>query len=140
MARLHRGTIRHINSKDYPEDAISAWSGRTSTARFRSSAKKVKRWVAVVDEKVVGFCDHNFKCELGGLYTHKDFQGKGVGKKLMEKAEASMKKQGCKKIKIQSTITAKGFYQKMGYKVIKKSFHRVNDKKLEIFIMSKAVT
>jgi len=140
IARLHRATIRHINSKDYPEDVISVWSGRTNANRFRNSAAKVNRWVALDGKKVIGFCDHDFKCELGGLYIHKDFQGKGVGRKLMIKAEASMKKLGCKKIKLMSTITAKSFYRKMGYKVIKKGFHQIKDKKVEVFIMSKTVT
>jgi len=140
IARLHKATIRHINSRDYPEDVISVWSGRTNAGRFRNSAAKVKRWVAVWGEKVIGFCDHDLKkCELGGLYIHKDFQEKGIGSKMMKKAEASMKKHGCKKIKLMSTITAKSFYRKMGYKVIKKGFHQIKDKKVEVFIMSKTV-
>jgi putative acetyltransferase len=139
IARLHRETIRHVNSKDYPEDIILVWSGRTKASRYRNSASKVKRWVAVENEKVIGFCDHNFKCELDGLYIHKDFQGKGIGKKLLKKAEDSMKKIGCKIIKIISTITAKTFYQKNGYKVIKKSSHQIEDKKADVFIMSKTI-
>ena len=46
MARLHRGSVRHINSKDYPNDVIAVWSKRTKAERFRSSASKVKRWIA----------------------------------------------------------------------------------------------
>jgi len=140
IARLHKATIRHINSRDYPEDIIEVWSGRTNAKRFRSSAFKVKRWVAIEGEKVIGFCDHDFKCDLGGLYIHKDFQGKGVGGKLMKKAEASMKKLGCKIITIMSTITAKSFYQKMGFKIIKKGFHQIKDKKVEVFFMSKKIS
>jgi len=139
IARLHRETIRHVNSKDYPEDVISVWSGRTKASRFRNSASKVKRWVAIDKEKIIGFCDHDFNCELGGLYIHKDFQGKGIGKKLVKKAEDSMKKLGCKKIKIMSTVTAKTFYQKNGYKVIKKSSHQIEDKKVDVFIMNKTI-
>lgn len=137
IARLHRATIKHINSKDYPEDVISVWAGRTNVRRFRNNAAKVKRWVAVENDKIIGFCDHNYQCELDGLYIHKDFQGKGVGKKLLKVAEDSMKKLGCKKIKIISTITAKTFYQKNSYKVIKRKLHQIEDKKAKVFIMSK---
>lgn len=139
IARLHKATIRHINSKDYPEDVVSVWSKRTKASRFRNSASKVKRWVAVEKEKIVGFCDHDFKCDLGGLYIHKDFQGKGIGGKLLKKAEESMKKLGCKKITIMSTISAKTFYQKNGYKVIKKGFHQIENKKVKVFNMSKTI-
>ena len=140
IARLHKATIRQVNSGDYPEDVIEVWSGRTNANRFRNSAAEVKRWVAVWGEKVIGFCDHDFKCELQGLYVHKDFQGKGVGGKLYRKAEASMKKLGCKNMKLMSTITAKPFYQKMGYRVIKKSFVPIKDKKVEVVVMSKKIT
>lgn len=139
IARLHRATIKNVNSKDYSEDVISVWAGRTKTSRFRNSAPKVKRWVVTEKEKVIGFCDHDFACELGGLYIHKDWQGKGAGKKLLKKAEDSMKKLGCKKIKIMSTTTAKDFYQKNAYKIIKSDYHQIEDKKVDVFIMSKNV-
>jgi len=138
IARLHRATIKHVNSRDYPEDVISVWSGRSNANRFRNSASKVKICGALDGEKIIGFCDHELdRCEIGGLYVHKDFQGKGIGKKLMKKAEDSMKKTGGKKIRIMSTISAKSFYLKMGYKVIRKSFHRINDKRVEVYIMEK---
>jgi putative acetyltransferase len=137
IARLHRGTIKHINSNDYPEDVISVWAGRTSASRYRNSAEEVKRWVAVEKNKIVGFCDHDFKCDLGGLYVHKDFQGKGVGKKLLDVAEASMKKMGCKKITIMSTVSAKTFYEKNDYEVVGTGVHRIEDKKVDVLNMVK---
>ena len=30
IARLHRQTIRNVNSKDYTEDQINTWSARTN--------------------------------------------------------------------------------------------------------------
>lgn len=139
IANLHKDTIQHINSIDYPEDVISVWVERTSPSRYRNSAKKVKRWVAIEDKKIVGFCDHDFKCDIGGLYVHKDFQGKGAGKKLLETAELSMKKLGCKKITITATLTAKTFYENRGYKVIKKNLHQIEDKKIDVFKMTKKI-
>ena len=136
-ARLTRQTIRQINSKDYPEDIIHVWSARTSAQKFREREKLCKRWVAIEDDKVVGYCDHNFECELWGLYVHKDYQGKGIGSRLLEVAEGSLKKQGCKKISIKSTITAREFYESNGYKVLKKAIHKIEDKKVQIFIMEK---
>lgn len=139
IARLHRQTIRNINSKDYPEDVIETWSSRTNAERFRGSADKCKRWVAVENDKIIGFCDHGLNDELWGLYVHKDYIGKGIGSRLLKIAENSLKKNGCKKITLKATITAKEFYKKQGYKVIKKDLHPVNDKKLQIFIMAKKI-
>ncbi len=137
MARLHRQTIRKVNSKDYSQDQIDVWSARPSAERFRKSAAKCKRWVAIADDKVVGFCDHGFDCELWGLYIHKDYIGKGIGSRLIKIAEDSLKKHGCKRVTLKGTITAKEFYQKQGYKVLREDLHNINDKKLKIFVMAK---
>jgi len=45
VARLHRNTIRNINSKDYSKEQIAVWSGRTSAKRFRESMNKFIRFV-----------------------------------------------------------------------------------------------
>ena len=139
MARFHRATIRHINSWDYPEDIIKVWAGRTNAKRFRDSAHKCKRWVAVKKGKIVGFVDYGNDDELWGLYVHKDYVGKRIGSQLLKIAEDSLRKQGVKIIKIKSTITARRFYEKHGYKVIKKALHQVMDKKLRIYIMVKSI-
>jgi len=140
IACLHRQTIRNVNSKDYTEEQIRVWSARTNANRFRNSASKCKRWVAVDHDKVVGFCDHGLDGEFWGLYVHKDYIGKGIGSRLIQTAEDSLKKMGFKKVSLKATVTAKEFYKKQGYKVIKKDLHPVNDKKLEIFVMTKMLS
>lgn len=140
IARLRRDTIHNVNSKDYSESIIHEWITLTTTRKLRENAHKYKRWVAVEKEKTIGFCDHKFKCELSRIYVHKDHLRKGVGSRLLKVAEASLKKQGCKKITIKSTITAKTFYQKNGYKVVKKATEKMENKKVPIYIMSKKLS
>ncbi|MFC1810385.1 GNAT family N-acetyltransferase [Patescibacteria group bacterium] len=140
IARIHRQTIRNVNAKDYTEEQINAWSARTNAERFRSNANKCKRWVAVQDGKIIGFCDHSLDGEFWGLYIHKDFIGKGVGSRLLKVAEESLKKMGFKKVHLVSTVTAKNFYKKHGYRVIKKGLHSINNQKLEIFEMVKTLS
>jgi hypothetical protein len=40
---------------------------------------------------------------------------------LLEVAEASLWKQGCAVVRLESTITAKGFYAAKGYRVVRKA-------------------
>ena len=137
IARLRRQTIRNINSKDYSEEIIHNWSAQANAQNFTENTDKCKRWTAIDKSKIVGFCDHSFECELSRIYVHKNYLRKGVGSRLLEVAEDSLKKQGCKKINIESTITAKKFYEKNGYKVIKKAIHKTGDIKATIYKMSK---
>jgi len=140
-ARLHRNTIRGVNSRDYSPKIIRIWSGRTSAKMFRESANKCFRWVAMEKEKIVGFCDISKEGEFWGLYVHKDYIGKGIGTKLIKKIEAKAKELGVKRLKVKATITARPFYEKQGYKVIKKALHEVSYKgetvMIDIFLMEK---
>ncbi|MDP2642941.1 MAG: GNAT family N-acetyltransferase [Candidatus Peregrinibacteria bacterium] len=76
--------------------------------------------------------DHDQDGELSGLYVHKDYVGKGIGKHLLKLAENSIEKLGCKQIILQSTVTAKDFYKKHGYRVIKKALHPIGDKNIQL--------
>ena len=78
VARLHRSTIRCINKTNYPPKQIKVWSGRVSAKKFRES--KRKRFVAVDKGKILGFGDFSHDGEITGLYIHKNFQRKGIGK------------------------------------------------------------
>ncbi|HCI03743.1 MAG: GNAT family N-acetyltransferase [Candidatus Pacebacteria bacterium] len=121
IARLRKQTIRNVNSKDYSEKIIQNWLSMRSAQDFRKSADECKRWVAIENEKIIGFCEHNFECEVSRIYVHKNYLRKGVGSRLLEVAEASLEKLGCKEIRIESTITAKDFYKIRGYRVTKKT-------------------
>ncbi len=47
---------------------------------------------------------------------------------------------GLKKVNLKATITAKKFYKKHGYRIIKKDLHPIGNKELEIFKMSKILS
>lgn len=123
-ARLHRNTIRAINSKDYPADVIRVWSGKTSAKKFRDSHNTCFRWIATEKGKIVGFADMSKDGEFGGLYVHKNYLGKGIGSALITKIEEKAKELGVKRLKVKATVTAKSFYEKCGYKVITKAKHQ----------------
>ena len=136
LARLHRSTIRNVNSQDYPTKQIDIWSGRVSAKRFRKSANENIRFVAIEDGKIIGFVDYK-KDDLMGLYIHKDHTGKGVGKKLLRILEKDAYRNGIRMMKCSSTITAKKFYEKNGYNTIKKAKFQMENQKLTVYEMKK---
>lgn len=136
LARLHRGTIRSINKKDYSQKEIAAWSGRTSAKRFRNLAKLNARYVALRNNKIVGFGDYKNN-ELMGLYIHKNFIEKGIGTQLLKEIEREVYADGKRTLTCISTITARSFYEKNGFKTMKKTVHEIKDQKLVVFLMRK---
>jgi putative acetyltransferase len=139
LARLHKETIRNINRDDYSPKEIEVWSKRTSAKRFRSSYDLTVRYVAVEGEKIVGFSDFKKEKpeEFWGLYVHKDYVGRGIGSRLMKKMEEVAKKMGAKKFVLSATKTAKVFYEKQGFRMVKKSKHPIEDQKLDVYVMEK---
>lgn len=56
--------------------------------------------------------------EVQYLWIHEDFRGKGYGKEMMLRAEAEAKEDQCHKAYVDTfDFQAKGFYEKLGYKV-----------------------
>jgi len=139
LARLHKGTIRTINKADYSPKQIEVWSKRTNAKRFRNSHAIAVRYVVIDGKKIVGFSD--FKKEdpetFWGLYVHKDHLGKGIGSLLMQKMEDVARKMGIRRFILEATTTARTFYEKQGFRVMRKSTHAIEDQNLDIFIMEK---
>lgn len=127
IARLRRQTIRHVNARDYPADVIRRWATKENARTLRASGAGCKRWVAVERSRIVGFCEHSFDGVLSRIYVHKDRLGTGIGSRLLAVAEASLMRLGCKRIRLESTVTAKGFYAAKGYRNVRKDTYGENE-------------
>ncbi len=69
----------------------------------------------IENDIIIGFGDIDKTGYLDRLYVHKDYQGKGVATTICNKLEKEV--QG--KIFTHASITAKTFFEKRGYKVVK---------------------
>lgn len=139
LARLHRSTIRSINSADYSPTIIRSWTSRSTAKRFRHLLSTCIRYVAIENEMIMGFGELIGESgEIHGMYVHKDWIGKGIGKKIFAKLENRAKKMGLTKLTLNSSITAKEFYEHCGCSVTKKIQHRLrNGVLMEAFRMEK---
>ena len=117
--QLHLDTVKYVNSKDYSPDQIKTWpkvlvDPLDPMKKFKDSIA----FVALINNKIVGFGNINKNGHLHRIYTHKDYQGKGIGSAIYNKLEETAKKLGIKEINLVSTITAKEFYLKKGFKLL----------------------
>ena len=137
MAVLHRDTIRHINARDYSEEAITAWSARPSPELYAKGVGRGRRWVAEMDGKVVGFTDHGLDGKFWGLYVHKDHIGEGIGKVLLSTNESSLMELGFTHVEIESTLTARPFYESQGYAYVRDDVALMDGVEVPIVILEK---
>ncbi len=138
VARLHRTTIRTVNSKDYRKGQIYAWSGRTSAKRFRDvvNDKDKVMFVAVEGNRILGFADYKGS-DLLGLYVHKDYMERGIGTRLLNHLESYAYRNGVRFLQCEATVTAYEFYKKMGYRTLRKSVHKIKNERLPVYVMRK---
>jgi putative acetyltransferase len=119
MKALYRDTILTVCRKDYTEEQTNVWA---------SSANKEERWLDVVvnqyvllaeiDDVLVGFGtlkDHQY---IDFFYVHKDFQGMGIAKEILNRLLQEASSQGTKLITSDISMTAKPFFRKNGFKVV----------------------
>ena len=137
LARMHRETIKAINIKNYTKEQIKVWA-TASAKRWRENAKAKNSTILVAldKNKLIGFIQLK-DSEVKALYVHKDYLERGIGKVLLKKLEETSYKKDIKKLKCSSTITAKNFYKKHGYRIIKKTKYQIGNQKLTTYEMEK---
>lgn len=72
-------------------------------------------FVAEKDGKVVGVSSISSDGHIGLCYVLPEVKGHGYGTKLLKAVEGSVLNSGIQSFSLESTITAKGFYEYFGY-------------------------
>ena len=74
---------------------------------------------------------------LHSLFVHKDYQRGGVGSLLLSAVEKRAREYGVSEITSEVSLTARPFFEKRGYEVIKVQKRRANRLELTNFVMRK---
>jgi GNAT superfamily N-acetyltransferase len=72
-------------------------------------------------EILAGLCGHTWGgvCEVRQLWVHESLRNQGVGRALMEAAEAEARRRGCRKMLIEThSFQGPDFYRKLGFEQI----------------------
>lgn len=112
---LFKETVQRINRKDYSEEQIKAWL-QSDPAHFQERLLAHKSYVVIDQKRIVGFGDIDDACYLDHLYVAADAQRKGIATRLMNQLE----KEGTGSIYTDVSITARPFFERRNYKVLKR--------------------
>ncbi len=117
LAELFYQTVHVVNAKDYTNKQLDVWAtGYVDLKEWNKLFLEHNTLVAIENSIIVGFGDIDKSGYLDRLYVHKDYQGQGIATAICNKLEQSVK--ACK-IVTHASITAKPFFEKRGYRVIK---------------------
>lgn len=136
IAQLFYDTVHTINVRDYTQEQVNVWAtGKLDTERWNNSFLRHYSLVAVEGDIIVGFGDMDASGYLDRLYVHKDYQGKGIATALCDKLEAAVPG---KTITTHASITARPFFEKRGYQVVKAQQVTRQNVTMTNFVMEKS--
>ena len=111
LTKLFYNTVHTVNAKDYTEEQLDAWA----TGQVDQSLREHYSIVAVENEMLVSFGDIDESGYLDHLFVHADYQGKGIGTMICNRLEQAVSGN----IITHASITARPFFEKRGYRVVK---------------------
>jgi putative acetyltransferase len=137
LAQIYYDTIHTANAADYTPAQLDAWAtGNVDLQVWDNYFLTRNSFVAEIDGKIVGFSDIDDTGYLGRLYVHKDYLGRGIGKALCDAAEMAV---DVPKYTLHSSITARPFYEKQGYRTVEVRQMERKDQFLTIYVMEKTI-
>lgn len=134
LAELFYNTVHTVNAKDYTQKQLNAWApDLIDFDKWNESFLGHYTLLAIEDNTIVGFGDIDSSGYLDRLFTHKDYQSKGIATAICNMLEASVSGN----IITHASLTAKPFFEKRGYRVIKKQQIQRGGISLNNFVMEK---
>ncbi|MCM2370274.1 GNAT family N-acetyltransferase [Aporhodopirellula aestuarii] len=133
---LFRDTIRRVNIRDYTPAQINAWapSEMDSTAwanRFRGRFA----YVAVVSDRIAGFTDMTNTGYLDRLFVSADHQRCGIASRLIAPLFNDAISHNLEQITADVSITAKPFFERMGFVIVQQKLAERHGETLTNFKM-----
>ncbi|HJD45414.1 MAG TPA: GNAT family N-acetyltransferase [Candidatus Mediterraneibacter norfolkensis] len=121
IAKLFYDTVHSVNAADYTEEQLDAWAnGKVDLEVWNRSFLEHHTVIAVEDrgdaEQIIGFGDMDSAGYLDRLYVHKDHQREGIASAICDELERTVK---AETYVTHASITAKPFFLKRGYRVVK---------------------
>jgi GNAT superfamily N-acetyltransferase len=123
LSYLIKRALNEVNIKDYPKKVIVYLSKQNAPSKLIEKSKRRDIYVIVDGDRILGTAglENN---NVFSVFVNPAYHGKGVGQKLMGYIERVAKKRGIDRLKLPSSLTAVSFYEKLGYKKIKKVFNK----------------
>ncbi len=116
LAELFYNTVHTVNAKDYAKEQLDTWTaGVVDLEKWNRSFEEHDSLVAVDGEMIIGFGDIDKTGYLDRLFVHSDYQRKGGATAICDQLEQTV--QG--RLVTHASITARPFFEKRDYKVVK---------------------
>ena len=116
VARLIYDSVHTLCTKEYTTEQLDAWVPENLyMPAFRRSLFRCYAIVAIADKEIVGFMSTERDGYINRLYTRPDWVNKGVATSLLENTEQWARVHHIKRLELEASKSAEGFYLKKGF-------------------------
>lgn len=141
IAQLFHETVREVNIRDYSETQVQAWA--PDDLNFRNWAEigsQCFTYVADREGEIIGFGELEANGQIDCFYCHKNYQRSGVGSQIYQAIETKAKELKLDYLFTESSITAKPFFDKMGFSIVKEQQVSCRGETFINYLMEKFLT
>ena len=133
ITELFYQTVHTVNAADYNREQLDAWAPKDNDyEHLKAALRNNLTLLAIEDGKITGFADIDENGYLDHLFVHKDYQRRGIASALCSRME-----EGFKRIETHASITARPFFEKRGYVVVKAQDVEIRGEVLRNYVMEK---
>ncbi|WP_193210934.1 GNAT family N-acetyltransferase [Luteolibacter marinus] len=137
---VYATTTRESNGRDYHPDLIERWAPRNKDRNvWQSRIREKNPFVAVVGEAIVGMAEIDRSGAIDYFYVLPRLQGCGVGSALMAAVQEEARRTGVSTLVADVSVTAKGFFEAMGFTVTETRENVILGHPAPNFAMTKAL-
>jgi putative acetyltransferase len=136
-------SIREIAIRDYSQAQIAAWA-QVDRNTWKQARSDRPTWVALdsesIPEKIIGFAGLQPNGHLDMMYVHPSHQRHGVASALLSTVEQAAKESGISTLTVDASLTARPFFEKHGFKIIRQQKVPIQGQFLRNLHMSKTLS
>jgi putative acetyltransferase len=141
IMQLFYDTVHRINIRDYSQVQVDAWAPEhMDTQKWIERMQDRMTYVAEENGKVIGFAELERNGHIGCFYCHADRQNVGVGTALFNKIQLIAGNLNLPKLFTEVSITAKPFFEHMGFTAIASQEVELRGAKLINYVMEKRLS
>lgn len=120
IGRIYHDAVRQVAKHDYTEEQVRAWSPRPfDAAHWQHRITNLVVRVAVLENVVVGFIGFAPFGHIDLLFVRPEFVRRGIARALLLDAERDLAQSGVKTAWTEASLTARDFFQAMGYQLVR---------------------
>ncbi len=139
IAVLVAAAIEGLTAKEYTPAQRAAWIGCVSSDYFRTLIllDQYDVWVATDDGRTLSGVGALHMDEVSYLYVHPRAARMGLGSLLLARLEQSALRRGVTRVHLRSSLTARPFYERRGFRVVRACMLRRGGVDIPCILMEK---